>query len=462
MKTRKRPFSARVLSQWVDVYAREHDQPPARVRNWISHMILGGALERAGFDGAGRKFSIKGGVALEMRLRDRARATKDLDLVLLAGGDLIQELTSALATPYEGFSFRLRGSGHVMPNGAARVEVALDYLGKSWGTVQVDVGPQEGGGAEVDMVEAISLAPFGLDGPGSLPCLSLPYHVAQKIHAMTAPPPEGKRNDRFRDLVDLLLMREWITDFEAVRSACRDVFQTRGTHAWPPFFTAPDHWTEQYASMAAGFGLNVTDVHQAAFEARVFIACIDETAEVVSSIEIAGPLNATSWYWVVSADGSVWRIPAGIGEALYMHNLPDETEILEEWKRTPGGIALIGAVVVLRDRRPLYVERVGARGIPLTRDSVGQPVEFTPAVWATLAEAILRVAKAPMRAIEGFAVFLSYAEGILPCVLANELGVTSRDAHKHFVRYWRPDTSGPPMWDLWSSQPVQRVAQQAA
>lgn len=91
MNTRKRPISARILNQWVDGYARQHEQPPARVRNWVSHMIVGGALERSGFNGAGRRFTIKGGVALEMRLRDRARATRDLDLVLLsAEGDPVQ------------------------------------------------------------------------------------------------------------------------------------------------------------------------------------------------------------------------------------------------------------------------------------------------------------------------------------------------------------------------------------
>jgi hypothetical protein len=243
-------------------------------------MILGGALERNGFDGTGRKFTIKGGVALEMRLRHLARATKDLDLVLLSdGGDPVEGLEIALSNPYEGFSFRLRGEPELMPNGASRVEVSLDYLGKSWGTIQVDVSRTEGSNTEVDMVEAIPLAQFGLEGPDALPCLSLPHHVAQKIHAMTLPPPPGRRNDRFRDLVDLLLLREWITDFEAVQRACREVFETRETHAWPPFFAPPDHWAERFAGMAMEMALPTTDLHQAAFEIRQFIVKIDATAE---------------------------------------------------------------------------------------------------------------------------------------------------------------------------------------
>ena len=43
------PKSARVLTMWVDHYARNHGVAPGRVRNWVSFMILGGALQRAGF-----------------------------------------------------------------------------------------------------------------------------------------------------------------------------------------------------------------------------------------------------------------------------------------------------------------------------------------------------------------------------------------------------------------------------
>jgi hypothetical protein len=458
--TRKRPASARVLTQWVDGYAREHGQPPARVRNWVSHMVLGGALERAGFDEVGRKFTIKGGVALELRLRNRARATKDLDLVLLSDGDLAQELAAVLERPYQGFSFRLRGAPEVMPNGAARVEVSLQYLGKSWGTVQVDVGRQEGGRTEIEMVEAISLSAFGLEGPEALACLSLPYHVAQKIHAMTAPP-AGRRNERFRDLVDLLLMREWISDFGTVQRACQEVFTLRGTHAWPPFFTPPEHWDEPYRRMAVELGLGVVDVHQAAFEIRSLISKLDESAEVVSPVELLGPFTATTWFFVVAADGSVRRIPATIGEALYMNTLAEGVEIPEEWQREPGGVALIGAVIILQNRSPVYVERVQARGIPLTDAIAGKPIAFTPDIWLALAEAILRVAKAPIRAVNALAVFVSHAEGRLPCMLASSIVVTSRDAHRYFADYFQLTPDDPPLWDLWASLPVQRVSQAA-
>lgn len=82
---RKRPTgpppSAGVLARYAQAYAREVGVAEGRVRAWVAYMIMAGALERAtGVDGP--QFIVKGGVALELRLRDRARATKDIDVVL--------------------------------------------------------------------------------------------------------------------------------------------------------------------------------------------------------------------------------------------------------------------------------------------------------------------------------------------------------------------------------------------
>ena len=72
---------------------------------------------------------------------------------------------------------------------------------------------------------------LGVTGPAQLPCLPLRFHVAQKLHGMTLPPRPGKQNERFRDLVDLLLMETMTThDYVALRAACELVFRNRNTH----------------------------------------------------------------------------------------------------------------------------------------------------------------------------------------------------------------------------------------
>lgn len=356
---RKTPASARILNQWVDSYAREQSHSPARMRNWVSYMVLGGALARAGFTGAGPVFTIKGGVALELRLRHLARATKDLDLILNApDADPLEALRSALETGYEGFSFQVKGDPELMPNGALRVEVGLRYLGKGWGTVQVDVARVEGSGAEVEMVDAISLSPFGIQGPEALPCLSLPYHIAQKIHALTLPPSPGRRNERFRDLIDLLLIRDWVTDYPVVLKACQDVFASRGTHPWPPFVEPLEHWVEPFNQMAADVGLQTRDLHQAVIDVRRLVAQIDESAKWVAHLPAIKGLRATTWFFIWRADGLLQRVPAKVGEAFFTGGDKNEVPIPSDWQCDPGGLALIGVVLYLQDRKPKYVEGV--------------------------------------------------------------------------------------------------------
>ena len=450
MIPRKPPHSVQYLNQWVDSHARHIGQPPVRVRNWVSHIILGGALETAGFEGAGRRFTIKGGVALELRLRNLARATRDLDLILNSdAGDLIEELEGALERPYQGFTFRRKGSPELMPNGAARVQVMLLYRGRSWGTVQVDVARDQGDGAEVEMVEAFSLAPFGLNGPEALPCLSLPYHIAQKIHAMTAPPPEGRRNERFRDLVDLLLLRGWVTDLEAVRSACRAVFASRGTHSWPPRIEVPEHWAAPFATMAQEVGLHPHDVHSAAIEARQFLNQIEESATWYGELPTLSGLTATTWYYVLGRDGEPTRIPARNGESLFVgHPQPDD--IPSNWQRDPGGVAVIGVVLLLKDRTPVYVEGMARKAVALQRDVVGHTVEFEHQSFRAIAAEILRRARSPDDSADALAVFLEKVERELPCQTARRMHVTTAQANWYRV-HWRWEWF---LWDIAAAQPV--------
>ena len=60
-------------------------------------------------------------------MRDRARATKDIDVVLRDDkADLAESLEQALTgDPYQGFSFRRKGEPLLLDNGAVNVEFAV-------------------------------------------------------------------------------------------------------------------------------------------------------------------------------------------------------------------------------------------------------------------------------------------------------------------------------------------------
>lgn len=279
---RKRPTgpppSAGVLARYAQAYARELGVAEGRVRAWVAYMIMAGALERT-TDADGPKFMVKGGVALELRLRDRARATKDIDVVLRdKEADLVDAFEQLLtADAYQGFSFRRKGELLLLDNGAVNMEFAVTYRGQPWTSISIDVARAEAGESDVEWVEAIALTDaFGVTGAAQLPCLPLRFHVAQKLHGMTLPPRPGKQNERFRDLVDLLLMEALIThDYAALREACELVFGTRSTHAWPPNLDAmPSHWAEPFAKLAGELDLLETDIETALIRVRNFVARI--------------------------------------------------------------------------------------------------------------------------------------------------------------------------------------------
>jgi hypothetical protein len=241
-------------------------------------MIMAGVLDRA-TTADSPLFIVKGGVALELRLRDRARATKDIDIVLRdTAADLADSLEEALTgEPHQGFSFRRKGEPLLLDNGAVNIEFGVTYKGQPWTSVSVDIARAEAGEADVEWVDALALTDaLGVTGPAQLPCLPLRFHVAQKLHGMTLPPRPGKQNERFRDLVDLLLMEAMIThDYAALREACELVFRNRNTHSWPPdLSTVPAHWAQPFAHLAYDLELVVTDLEAAILRVRNFLARI--------------------------------------------------------------------------------------------------------------------------------------------------------------------------------------------
>jgi hypothetical protein len=98
------------------------------------------------------------------------------------------------------------------------------------------------------------------------------YQIAQKVHACTDPhDPPASVNDRARDVVDLLLLRDLIDatqhpTLSEVRAAIEDIFTTRATETrtvgaaprtWPTRGTAHAHWGPSFARAADSAGLTI-------------------------------------------------------------------------------------------------------------------------------------------------------------------------------------------------------------
>src|SRR5258708_17778978 len=89
--------------------AREQHLDQERLRRWVSFLALCGVLEKALEHRVLGAYVLKGGVAMELRFAQRARATKDLDLVMEGTRtSRLRTLTEVLHLGFDEFTFRVK------------------------------------------------------------------------------------------------------------------------------------------------------------------------------------------------------------------------------------------------------------------------------------------------------------------------------------------------------------------
>lgn len=270
------PKTEKYLGQLVAQYADATGMAVRRVRLRVSAMAFVGALERVHEEDSPRRFLIKGGMACELRFQDRARATRDLDALFHGSLDqLLADLDAAFAEPYSGFSFTSTEPETIRETGSSRFDIKLQYQGRRWGTLRVEVSPPEGEAVESDSVPALSVSEFGLTGPEFVACLSLRYQIAQKLHACTERF-DDRENERAHDLIDLLLMEGLIDDHGRVKQACVQTFDARGTHPWPPTIEVESNWRDVYPPLVEELEFPIGGVDEAVARVQALVDRIDD------------------------------------------------------------------------------------------------------------------------------------------------------------------------------------------
>lgn len=232
---------------------------------------------------------VKGGIALEVRLPGRARATKDLDLVMresAVDGETVQEeLGKALGIDTEGdwFEFTVGGPQPLEADAAGRqgwrFTVVASLAGKVFEPVRVDVVLRAD---EIDATERLSLPGAltfaGLER-GDVEVVTAEQHFAEKLHALTRS--YGDRpSSRVRDLVDLVILIEGglVAPKEVLRVA-EAVFSSRATHSLPvQIVDPPTGWVDEYERMAADLEIGAKTVDQGMAKVRDFWSQAQGTA----------------------------------------------------------------------------------------------------------------------------------------------------------------------------------------
>jgi len=225
------------------------------------------------------RWVLKGGMALEVRWRDRARSTRDLDLALRGedAAELRLELSDALAHDADGdwLRFTVAMPRGVLPDEMGRpgwrFGIEAQLAGRTFATVRVDVVVRPD---EITRTERLQLpGALGFAGivSGEIEVVDRAQHFAEKLHALTRT--YGDRpNTRVKDLPDLLLLIEdGLTPSADVRSAVESVFAARGTHQVPDELPDPPaDWAGRYADLAAGLDVSARTIDQAMEALRAF------------------------------------------------------------------------------------------------------------------------------------------------------------------------------------------------
>lgn len=233
------------------------------------------------------KWVLKGGMALEVRLQDRARLTKDIDLGLrdVVGErvELQERLVEALALdPFnDRFVLAAGAVSELQPDGGGHVtwrsSVSARLAGRPFGAIQLDVSPRA---HELERTDTVlltnSLAFAEIEAP-PIEIIDVNRHAAEKLHAMTRDFGD-RENTRVRDLLDVVILVEHeLLDEDALSATVRDVWMERNESPPPSALPAlPASWPRTYERLVAD--------HELA--AKTFPAALDTVTALWASLNI--------------------------------------------------------------------------------------------------------------------------------------------------------------------------------
>lgn len=272
------PVSARALNMWLRDAQTRTGVGEKRIGWLLASTVAVAALQRALGADEEPLFLLKGGLFMEFHLGLDARVTKDVDALFRGGVERFESaLDAAISEPWGPFTLQRTAIEEI--TGARRLakprrfDLKLLIKGTIWRRIKVEISFPEGHIADgLESVPTPRAGFFGIPTPDHLSGIAMAYQVAQKLHACTDPddPPEFL-NDRVRDVVDLLLIRDRFYGGLAaidVRAACVDVFSARAAEAsevgqpvrrWPPVLAVPnEEWARAYPALAESVDISLT------------------------------------------------------------------------------------------------------------------------------------------------------------------------------------------------------------
>jgi len=202
------------------------------------------------------RWLLKGGLALDLRLPERARATRDIDLDWQAPAEELSDAVIDIARHDAGdfLAFRVERSGAPPESlgGSRRFRVVADLAERPFDSFQLDIGLQRRPFHGRDWLTTPNVLGFADVEPPTVAAVPVEIQVAEKLHAYTRAYDGGRPSTRVKDLVDLVLIAGCLSlDADCLRAALERTFHARETHAIPGLLPAPpDEWRAPFRELA--------------------------------------------------------------------------------------------------------------------------------------------------------------------------------------------------------------------
>jgi hypothetical protein len=213
-------------------------------------------------------WALKGGLAMQLRLGERSRTTKDIDLLSFAMENQVLSLLRKAASQdlKDWFSFEVSApvqQPHPGQNGLRyTTQTLLD--GRLFESFHVDVGVGDPVVEPLEYLAITDLLSFADLSPTIAPCYPITQQIAEKFHAYTKPRKSGE-SSRVKDLVDILLLAE-LQSLSGVwlRQSIQATFSTARTHPIPKNIPIPPgNWASEFRRLASDTGLTPVVLDQA-------------------------------------------------------------------------------------------------------------------------------------------------------------------------------------------------------
>ena len=221
-------------------------------------------------------WALKGGFSLELRLGDRARTTKDIDLVLRTDNNVTGVLRAAARIQLnDWFEFEVGEPSSLTQDpvvGGIRHPTHALLDGRTFERFHIDVGFGLFKDEELEMIYSSALLSFSSLESTLIPCFPLDLQLAEKVHAYTQIH-EDRPSSRVKDLIDILLISD-LGDIEAKRlhDALEQTFGGRSLHSLPDKFPYPPaNWSGPFRRLANEVDLEWKNLEDAFVAAKRFL-----------------------------------------------------------------------------------------------------------------------------------------------------------------------------------------------